>query len=279
MTYLELYKEGTQYLETQKIVDAKIDARLLLEYVCHTSYGTLFTDAEREMTKEQCEQYWELLKRRGTHEPLQQITGECEFMGLTFKVSKDVLIPRQDTENLVEEVLKDMHDGMQILDMCTGSGCIILSLMHYSNDCTATAVDISTAALEIAKENAERLGEQVTFIQSDLFENVTGKFDKIVSNPPYIATKVIGELMEEVRDYEPVLALDGKEDGLYFYRKIVSQAGQYLYRNGILYFEIGFDQGEAVADLMKQEGYMDVQVVKDFAGNDRIVYGSYIGGK
>lgn len=276
MKYAEVIQRGTEYLETAHIADAKIDARLLLEFVCQTSYNTLFTEPDRKVSDEQYQLYQTTLERRASHEPLQYITGECDFMGLTFTVTPDVLIPRQDTENLVEEVMRDLHSGMEFLDMCTGSGCIILSLLHYSNECKGTGVDISPKALSVAKKNGERLGISVNWIESDLFENVTGRFDKIISNPPYIATKVIGELMEEVKEHEPVLALDGMEDGLHFYRRIISDAKKHLYRNGVLYFEIGYDQGEEVSTLMKDAGYIDVNVVKDFSGNDRVVYGTYI---
>lgn len=277
MTYTQSYQEGMEYLEQAGIGDAKIDARLLLEYVCHTAYSDLFTHGDREVTTEERALYQECLKRRATHEPVQHIIGECDFMGLTFQVSQHVLIPRQDTENLVEEVMKEMHDGMEILDMCTGSGCIILSLLHYSNDCKGTAVDLSEQALEVARANGQRLGKEVNWIQSNLFEQVDGKFDRIVSNPPYIATEVIEGLMEEVRDHEPRMALDGMEDGLYFYRRIITEARDYLYHDGMLYFEIGYDQGQAVSDLMREAGYIDVNVVQDFSGNDRIVYGTFIG--
>lgn len=276
MKYVKVCEDGFAFLQQAGIQDAKIDARLLLEYICNTSYSTLFVDPDKEVNEEQLVQYQACLNRRAQHEPLQHITGECEFMGLTFQVSKDVLIPRQDTENLVEEVMKDLHAGMRFLDMCTGSGCILLSLLHYSNDCSGMGVDISPKALEIAKKNGENLGIDVTWVESNLFERVIGQFDKIVSNPPYIATKVIDGLMEEVKDHEPRLALDGFEDGLYFYRKIVMDAKKHLYRNGMLYFEIGYDQGEAVSALMKEAGYIEVNVVKDFAGNDRVVFGTFI---
>lgn len=277
MIYSKVYQEGMKALEQAGIVEAKVDARMLLESVCHTSYTDLYAHGDREVTEEEQKLYEEYLSRRQLHEPLQQIIGECEFMGLTFKVSRDVLTPRQDTENLVEEVMKELHDGMRILDMCTGSGCIILSLLHYSNDCQGVAVDLSEEALKIARANGERLGEKVDWIRSDLFSDLEGKFDRIVSNPPYIASGEIDGLMTEVRDFEPRMALDGKEDGLFFYRKIIDEAREYLYHDGMLYFEIGYDQGQSVSRLMKDAGFVEVNVVRDFAGNDRIVYGTYIG--
>ena len=200
-------------------------------------------------------------------------------MGLTFHVDQNVLIPRQDTEILVEEVMRRLHDGMRILDLCTGSGCILLSLLHYSNGCTGVGADLSGSALQTARENEGRVpGTNVTWIQSDLFENIdtAERFDVIVSNPPYIRTDVIDSLMPEVKDYEPYPALDGKEDGLYFYREIIAQAGAYLNPEGMLFFEIGYDQGEAVRRLMEEAGYRELEVVKDYAGLDRVVFGEYV---
>lgn len=205
-------------------------------------------------------------------------------MGLEFYVNRNVLIPRQDTEILVEEVMRHLHDGMRILDMCTGSGCILLSLLYYSNDCTGLGVDISPEALETAVQNAKKLNAgkaaegkrelHVDFMQSNLFGDLKPEvYDFIVSNPPYIKSGVIDTLMPEVKDHEPHLALDGREDGLYFYREILEQAGNYLTRGGMLFFEIGHDQGQAVKELMKAAGYAEVEVMQDFAGLDRVVCG------
>ena len=219
--------------------------------------------------------------------PLQHITGEQDFMGLTFEVNGHVLVPRQDTEILVEEAMRFLHDGMDVLDMCTGSGCILLSLLHYSNGCRGLGVDISQEALAVAERNrlrlqkkeeaegraAENAGMSCRFLQSDLFEKVNGKFDLIVSNPPYIPTEAIQGLMEEVRLHEPLGALDGKEDGLYFYREITPKAGEYLRGGGYLFFEIGCGQAGAVSKIMEEEGYRDIAVVKDYAGLARVVYG------
>ena len=158
--------------------------------------------------------------------------------------------------------------------MCTGSGCILLSLLHYSNHCTGVGVDISEAALNVAKTNCEKLGLNASFLQSDLFEKVEGTYDIIVSNPPYIRSDVIPTLMEEVKGHEPMLALDGMEDGLYFYRKIVDECPDYLCKGGMLFFEIGYDQGEAVSGLMEEKGFKEVCVIKDYAGLDRVVFGN-----
>ena len=276
MQYRELYRMGKDRLMEAKIPEAELDARLLLEEVCGTDRNDLLVHGDKEIPPEQCDRYVEYIQRRQKREPLQQITGYQEFMGLRFKVTPDVLIPRQDTEILVEEVMRYLHDGMHIMDMCTGSGCILLSLLKYSNDCEGTGCDISEPALKVAEENAKELSLNASFVQSNLFENISGKYEFIVSNPPYIPTGVIPTLMEEVRDHEPVSALDGREDGLYFYREIVEKAGEYLYPGGMLFFEIGYDQAEKVSSLMQEAGYQEVTVCKDLAGLDRVVYGTLL---
>ena len=277
MTYRELYDWGSAQLTEAGIAEASLDARLLLEEVCGTDRGYMLVHGDNPVTDLQAGAYREYISRRKSRIPLQHITGYQEFMGLRFQVTEDVLIPRQDTETLVEEVMRYLHDGMRILDMCTGSGCILLSLLHYSNDCVGVGSDISQKAIAVAKTNAESLGKEATFVQGDLFEPIEGKFDFIVSNPPYIPTKVIETLEAEVKDHDPISALDGMEDGLYFYRKIVDRAGEYLYPGGMLFFEIGCEQAEDVKKMMTEAGYHDVTVCKDLAGLDRVVYGTFPG--
>ena len=281
MTYRECYEQGCRTLQAAGIEEAALDARLLLEAVCGTDRNDLLVHGEQPVAPEAEEKYLNWIRQRAEHIPLQQLTGEQGFMGLTFSVNEHVLIPRQDTEILVEEVLKELHDGMRVLDMCTGSGCILLSLLHYSNDCEGLGVDLSAEALEVAGRNVLKVltpekAEHAHFLQSDLFERVEGKFEIIVSNPPYIASAEVEKLMPEVRDHEPRMALDGTEDGLYFYRRIIEEAGKHLVSSGMLFFEIGYDQGQAVSELMRTEGYCDVQVVQDYAGLDRVVFGTYV---
>lgn len=271
MEYVVVYKEGAARLRDSGVREAELDARLLLEYVCHTDRNTLLAHPEREVSEEERAKFLTLIERREKREPLQYITKEQEFMGLTFETSVNTLIPRQDTECLVEEAMKNLHDGMAILDVCCGTGCILLSLLHYSNDCTGVGVDIDANAVSLAKKNAKNLGIDATFAVSDLFEAVEGTFDLIISNPPYIPTKVIETLDPEVKDYEPVAALDGGEDGLTFYRLIAAKAKQFLKRGGMIFFEIGYDQGEDVSEIMKENGYRHIEVKKDLAGLDRIV--------
>ena len=277
MEYAALYRMGVERLTAAGIEEAKLDARLLLEELCGTDRNDLLVHGDRPVTEEQEKNYVNQIELRSRHIPLQHITGYQEFMGLRFKVTPDVLIPRQDTETLVEEVLKNLHDGMRILDLCTGSGCILLSLLRYSNDCVGVGADLSKKALKVAEENAGSLGLMAEFVQGDLFEPVTGKFEIIVSNPPYIPSNVIPTLMEEVREHDPLMALDGKEDGLYFYREITGKASEYLYPGGMLLLEIGCEQAGAVTELMKNAGYRDVTVCKDLAGLDRVVSGRYGG--
>lgn len=279
MNYRKLYETGKDRLEKAGIQEAALDARLLLEEVCRTDRNTLLVHGDRAVTEEEETQFRIFIERRSTHEPLQQITGWQEFMGLRFSVTEDVLVPRQDTETLVEEVMRYLRDGMEILDVCTGSGCILLSLLRYSNGCRGVGCDISEKALAVAGQNAKELGISAQFIQSDLFESIKGRFEYIVSNPPYIRKDMIPTLMEEVRDHEPLIALDGGEDGLDFYRKITREATEHLYSGGMLFFEIGYDQGEAVKLLMEEEGYEEVTVSQDLAGLDRVVYGTFNGRK
>ena len=273
MTYREAIETGTRILQKENIADAKIDAWYLLQMACKIDRNFYYLHEEDELTAEQQSEYESTVHKRAEHVPLQYIIGEQEFMGLKFKVNSNVLIPRQDTETLVEEALRVAKPGMRVLDLCTGSGCIIISLAKNVADISCTGSDISKQALLVAKENAKANEVEVEWERSDLFENISGTFDLIVSNPPYIPTGEIPGLMPEVRDFEPVDALDGKEDVLYFYRIITEKSPEYLTSDGYLYFEIGYDQGEAVSAMMRQCGYTQVEVIKDLAGNDRVVKG------
>ncbi len=287
MQYQEIYRQGISDLKKAGVKEAELDARLLLEEVCDTDRTALYAHGERELTVGQEERYLEMIRRRAERIPLQQIIGRTEFMGLTFLVNKDVLCPRQDTEILVEEVLKYLHDGTRILDIGTGSGCILLSLLYYSNYCRGVGADISEKALRVAGDNAaavfrsqpgcaeELFGEKAVFVKSDLFENIEGQFEIIVSNPPYIRRAEIENLMPEVRDHDPYAALDGGEDGLFFYRKITEGAREHLSGGGMLFYEIGYDQGEVVRRIMEDNGFRDIEIVKDFSGLDRVVFGTW----
>lgn len=276
MTYQEAVKNGEKVLNLANISDAKVDAWMLFEMACKVDRNFYYLHMDEDITAEQQKEYEIALKKRAEHIPLQYITGEQEFMGLKFKVNSNVLIPRQDTEVLVEEALKRIQPGMRVLDMCTGSGCIAVSIAKNVPHIEMHAVDISKQALNVAKDNAKLNEVSVEFERSDLFDHVTGKYDVIVSNPPYIPTSEIPKLMPEVGSFEPVEALDGKEDGLYFYRKIIAECKDYLNPDGMIFFEIGYEQGADASALLQEAGFSQVAVVKDLAHLDRVVFGKMI---
>ncbi|SDH96303.1 release factor glutamine methyltransferase [Pseudobutyrivibrio sp. 49] len=274
MTYKEALNKGITILESERIADAKIDAWLLLSFVSEMTKAQYFLKQTEQIDQLTLYKYQDVLCKRAQHIPLQHITGEQDFMGINFWVNEHVLIPRQDTETLVEEALKVIPSGSHILDLCTGSGCVIISLVALGQGLSGIGVDISEEALAIARENGKRLvGSKVVFEQGDLWQPVTGKFNAIVSNPPYIRTADIEELTTEVKDHEPRLALDGTEDGLLFYREITAHAREYLNEGGWLLVEIGYDQGPDVYALFVEAGFKDVEVVKDLPGNNRVVKG------
>ena len=273
MTYREAMDLGEKVLKMADIADAKVDAWLLLEMVCKIDRNFYYLHLEDDLSEEQVSGYEIALKKRAEHIPLQYIVGETEFMGLRFKVNSSVLVPRQDTETLVEEALKVIEPGMKVLDLCTGSGCIIISILHNIVNVEGDAVDISRQALNVAIENAKLNDVVVNFERSDLFDNVTGTYDVIVSNPPYIPTEQVLKLMPEVQNFEPMEALDGKEDGLFFYRRIIQECGAYLKENGKILFEIGHDQGVMVSGMLRAAGFKNVTIKKDLSGNDRVVSG------
>ncbi|MGN0157834.1 MAG: peptide chain release factor N(5)-glutamine methyltransferase [Brotaphodocola sp.] len=282
MTLFRLLTEGTRTLECSGNPDAKNDAQQLLLAAFHLDMVHFLLNRMQELPENErnrscTELYHNMIEKRRKRFPLQQILGCQEFMGLNFFVNKHVLIPRQDTETLVELVLEEQQGGEKtVLDLCTGSGCIAISLAVKGGYHAVTATDISKEALKVAQRNAVSLecSERVTFFQGDLFEalpKTSEKFDIITSNPPYIPTAVIHTLEPEVREHEPMLALDGTEDGLYYYRRIAEEAGWFLNNGGSIYLEIGHDQGEAVSALMNAAGFSNVRVCKDLPGKDRVV--------
>lgn len=273
MTLGELLARGEKKLKRARIEEWKPDAWYLLEYVTGCTRNDYFLDPKREVSEEQVRSYERLTEKRSIHIPLQHLTGSQEFMGLSFCVNEDVLIPRQDTEILVEEAMKNIRPGMSVLDVCTGSGCILISILKLIPGTEGAGLDLSKEALAVAERNCQKHGVQTKLIRSDLFEKISGKYDRIISNPPYIPTKTIDTLTEEVRGHEPRMALDGHEDGLHFYREIVREAPAYLKNGGMLFFEIGCDQADAVDSLMERD-FTDIRVVKDLSGLDRVVYGS-----
>lgn len=279
MTLEEAYRLGSDVLNEAGVPDAGTDAWILLEHVTGVSRTRYYVNPKQVLSKEEEERYLSYIEKRKKRIPVQHLTGVQEFMGLEFMVNEHVLIPRQDTEVLVETVWEDLEPGMRVLDMCTGSGCILISLMKRmqtvsgEDGIAGVGADLSREALQVAEENASKQKVGAVFAESDLFDKVEGTYDIIVSNPPYIRTSVIKELQEEVKLHDPYAALDGKEDGLFFYREIIKKSKEYLKKGGRLYFEIGYDQGEDVKKLMEEAGFSEVTVKKDLAGLDRVVFG------
>ena len=270
----QLLSEAKDTLTKANVPDADIDAWLLMEH-CFSITKSFFFLNRRQIveSKEKIKQYREFIKQRAARIPLQYLTKTQGFMGLEFSVTPAVLIPRQDTETLVETVLSYAKDkpGASLVDVCTGSGCIAVSLAHYGNFAQVTASDISSAALFVAKKNAADNHVSVQFFESDLLEQVP--FDMIVSNPPYIEDDVILGLEPEVKDNEPMLALSGGKDGLIFYRRLTETAKDHLNPGGALFVEIGYNQWEAVAELFRANGFSKPTLVRDLAGLDRVVCG------
>ena len=284
MTWQALMKEELERLRQADIPEADSDIRLFAMDVAGCTYSTLILRMADEVTEEQAQKLRAYVTERMTHKPCQYILGTQDFMGMEFATAPEVLIPRPETELLVEQACEKLREKkrkqtgdrkLRVLDMCCGSGCIGISVAKLVSDVSVDLADISDAAIILTKKNRERLQADCTVIQTDLFAQVEEKYDMIISNPPYIRTYEIPKLMAEVRDFEPHLALDGKADGLYFYDKIIREAREHLYEDGYILFEIGQDQLDAVRGLLVENGYTDIKGMKDYAGLDRIVMARY----
>lgn len=286
VTLSALLKEGTRLLERSEIQEAGLDAWLLLEYATGKNRAYFFAHGDEVVDEDMALKYRELVGERAAHIPLQHLTHQAFFMGYEFYVNEHVLVPRQDTETLAEEALKALKNVKEprILDMCTGSGCILLSLLLELSGSTGTGADISPEALKVAKKNAKSLNvsDRAVFVESNLFSDLyfskkDGKdrqvYDILVSNPPYIPTKEIEELMEEVRLHDPRIALDGMADGLAFYREITQNAENHLKPGGWLMYEIGCSQGPDVKRILENAGFVNTRIVQDLCGLDRVVLG------
>jgi len=274
MNWRELLKVGKERLIRAEIEDAECDAWILLEYISGLDRARFFLYEQETVPTDVITKYTEMLEQRSLHIPVQHLTGSQEFMGLEFMVTPDVLIPRQDTELLVETVLPYVK-GKKVLDVCTGSGCIAISLALLGQTSATDAVDISEKALKVAKINAGRLHAPVDFYQGDLLEDIKGTYDVIVSNPPYIASGELQKLMPEVHDHEPELALDGGTDGLDFYPRLLQEVTKHLAPGGIFAVEIGYDQGVAVREMFRRNHFEDVKCHQDLCGKDRVIIGRY----
>lgn len=278
MTITEAVKEGAARLKECNVDNAEYDSFALLADIIDIDRTYYLVYGKKELDDMSYKVFCEYIKRRCCHEPLQHILGKAWFYGNEFLVDKNVLVPRPDTEILIEEALKHLKPQDNVLDMCTGSGCIILTLALNRQLNVAVGADLSEAALNVADKNAKKLNVSgVKYIHSDLFANINEeyKFDMIVSNPPYIETAVIETLSDEVRLYDPKMALDGMADGLHFYRLITEQSVNYISNDGRLIYEIGYNQAEAVKEIMAAAGYADIQVIKDYSGLDRVVSGRF----
>ena len=289
----EMLTMGEKQLMDSDIADATRDCKILYCYMMDIPFSKIILEYQEVLQDRLCDKYFELIDRRSNGEPVQYIMGSQEFMGLEFIVNENVLIPRQDTETLVEDALEIINTGTlrgedmdvkrkewDILDLCTGSGAIGVSLARIANKVNVTCSDISEGAIKVAKENAQKHGvaKSVKFEQGDLFKPFSKhfrkqKFDMIISNPPYIKSSIIPTLQKEVCEHEPLSALDGGESGLDFYERIVSGVGSHLRKSGVLLLEIGHDQGEAVSGLLSRNGeFTSIRVLKDLANRDRIIF-------
>ena len=278
MKVKDLKKDIKKKLEEAKVQDAETEVRLLLKTYANISEADLYADPELEVTSETVlKTLDDAVEKRCSRIPLQHILGKTCFMGFDFNTPPGALIPRPDTEILVEEVLRDYHDGTKILDLCTGTGCIIISLMALTGDCRGTGTDISDDALSVAEENADLiLGDKRQFLElkkGDLYEALDEGvlYDIIVSNPPYIKSSDIDSLMPEVKDHDPMIALDGGLDGLDFYRRIINGARSHMIKGGEIFLEIGYDQASDVTGLLEENRFKYIEVIKDYSGNDRVV--------
>lgn len=295
MTYREALTWGKEQLQTAQVPDFALDAGYLLEFASGRRHVDLILSDGEQMPDALLGKYRSCIERRAQRIPLQQITGSQAFMGLDFMVNEHVLCPRQDTETLVEEgltILASLQSGsakngqanadreIRLLDLCTGSGCILISLLALARGqetpIHGLAADLSPEALAVARENAKRNGVSAAFVLSDLFAEIEGSFDLITANPPYISSGQLEDLMPEVRDHEPRMALDGDEDGLAFYRRIAGQAPDYLREGGWLLMEIAFDQGQAVRQMLADGPFEEIEIIQDLSGRDRVLKGRMV---
>lgn len=275
MNIKEIIEKANKILIENNISESNLKAKIILANILNIDKSYLTINYEKDLSQEIENVFFQKINMLIENEPVQYITNNQEFYGYNFYVDKNVLIPQPDTEVLVEEIInlaKKQEKNLKILDLCTGSGAIAVSIYKNLENVEISASDISKPALEVANMNFQKNECKINLIESNLFENINDKFDIIVSNPPYIETEIIKTLSEEVKK-EPILALDGGEDGLDFYRKIIEDAKEYLNENGYLAFEIGYNQKDVVEKILRDGGYRNIYSRKDLSGNDRIVVG------
>lgn len=274
-----MLSEGIETLKRNHIAHAKIDATLLMEHVLDVERVYILIHGDEVIAEQAYEMYFDMINLRSKGKPLQYIVGHVEFMGLAFRVNEHVLIPRQDTEILVEEAIKCIQQNhiTHILEIGTGSGCIPISICQQCPNIKVTTVDISEEAMQVAKENARRHGvdDRIEFIHSDILQNVdkTKRYELIISNPPYIKKEDIAGLMPEVKEHEPIGALDGGVDGLEFYRRISSDIIDVVSDKSYIFYEVGYNQSIEVKEILEERGYTHVEIIKDLAGINRVVTG------
>jgi len=270
-TVRHLIKWITSQLNENKIISPEQNAETIISHVLKLKRLDLYINQDIELTDTQLREISEFTKRRMKGEPIQYILGETEFYSCRIKVNKSVLIPRPETEYLVEKIINENPNVKSILEIGTGSGCIAIALKKKFINSKITASDISSDALKITKKNAEINNVEIEFIESDLFQNIDGKFDVIVSNPPYISQKDFEQLPDEILNYEPTSALLAANSGLFFYQKILQNAKEHLTESGKIYFEIGYDQADRIAEIAKVNGFKDIQIFQDLNNFDRIM--------
>jgi len=270
-TIRELLDWLIRQFKNNEISSPKQNAETIISHVLKMKRLDIYLHLGNEISEVQINMIFKIASRREKHEPLQYILGETEFFGYKIKVNKSVLIPRPETELLVEKIIFEEKKANSVLEIGTGSGAIIIALAKNLDLKIIDAIDISETALKKAKQNAALNNIEINFFQSDLFENITTKYDLIVSNPPYISQEEYEQLPIEIKDYEPKSALQADNNGLYFYKKILQNAKEHLTESGKIYFEIGYDQAEKITEIAKKNGFSDIQVFKDLNGFDRIM--------
>ena len=270
-TILEIIKWTTGFFKEKQIVNPRLNAEYIISHVLGCKRFDLYLRFEEIVSLENRDKIKKMVIERAKSKPLQYVIGETEFYGYRFLVNESVLIPRPETEYLVEKIIAEIGSCNRILDIGTGSGAIAITLKKELPHLMVTAVDISTMALQVAKENAKLNQVEVEFVESDLFANLNKKFDVIVSNPPYIPKMEYDALDKEILEYEPKSALLAEEDGLYFYRKILSESKSYLNEKGRIYFEIGYNQSDRIKKIAENNGFTEIETVKDLNGFDRIM--------
>jgi len=275
----DVLKNAKLLLKNKGIDTYSIDSEVLLMHTIGFNKVELFTKDDYLLKDEEIKKYNELISKRILFEPVQYLTGKCEFMSIDFVVNKNTLIPRPDTEIVVENAIEfiNKNNYKNIIDIGTGCGAIAISIAKYCSNTAVTAVDISEYALDTAKQNAlnNNVYDKIKFVKSNIFSNINDKYDVIISNPPYIESNIVQTLEPQVKNFEPIVALDGGKDGLYFYNKISNNAYKYIKNGGMIFFEIGYNQANSVFNILAKNNFKDIKIIKDLSDNNRVVFARY----